>query len=122
VARLARRLGLVATLAASAIGLASCGGGANPDALTACRGIHRALLAYDQSLHARTRAARGALQQQATDDAAAVEHDAAMAASADGGYAGLMTLLQQSQELPFADVAPGLRGACNSINAGTNGF
>ncbi|HUD70111.1 MAG TPA: hypothetical protein VMQ40_07720 [Acidimicrobiales bacterium] len=119
-ARLTRRASVAAAIAAAMIGLASCGGGANQDAVAACRGIHRALIAYDRSLHAPNAAVAAADQQQATHDAAGVETEAAMAASGDGAYAGLMTLLQQSQELPFANVAPGLRSACNSISAGTN--
>jgi hypothetical protein len=101
------------------VALASCGG-ANSDAVAACHGVKRALVAYDQSLHAPSAAAAVADQQQATHDAAAVESDAAMAASADGSYAGLMTLLQQAQELPFANVAAGLRSACSSITSGVN--
>ena len=119
-ARLTRRAGVAVALAAAAIGLASCGGGANQDAIAACRGIHRALVSYDRSLHARSAAAANADQEAATHDAAAVEGEAAMAASADGAYAGLATLLQESQELPFANVAVGLQSACVSINSGTN--
>jgi hypothetical protein len=120
VARLIRRVSFAAAIAAAAIGLASCGGGANQDAIAACRGIHRALLAYDQSLHAPTAAVAAADLQRATHDAASVESQAAMAASSDGSYAGLMTLLQQSEEVPFGNVEAGLRSACASINAGTN--
>lgn len=119
-ARLTRRASVAVAIAAATIGLASCGGGANQDALAACRGIHHALISYDRSLHAPSPAVAAAEQQQATHDAAGVESVAAMAASDDGAYAGLMTLLQQSQELPFANVAPALRSACSSISAGTN--
>jgi hypothetical protein len=120
VARLTKRASVAVAIAAAAIGLASCGGGANQDAIAACRGIHRALVSYDRSLHAPNAAAAAADQQEATHDAAGAESDAAMAASADGSYAGLATLLQQSQELPFANVATGLQSACAEINSGTN--
>lgn len=119
-ARLKRRAGVAVALAAAAIGLASCGGGANQDAVAACRGIHRALVSYDRSLHAPSAAAANADDRQATHDAAGVESQAAMAASADGAYSGLATLLQQAQELPFANVAAGLQSACAAINSGTN--
>jgi hypothetical protein len=120
VARLTRRAGVAVAIAAAAIGLASCGGGANQDAVTACRSIHRALRIYDRSLHAPSAIVAAAEQQQATHLAASVENQAAMAASSDGAYAGLMTLLQQSQEVPFGDVATGLRSACASITSRTN--
>lgn len=119
-ARLTRQAGVAAVIAAATIGLASCGGGANPDALAACRSIRQALKVYDRSLHAPSRAVAATEQQEASDLAAGAENEAAMAASADGAYGGLMTLLQQTQEVPFADVALGLRSACTTVNSPTN--
>ena len=102
--------------------LASCGGGPNGDAVATCRGVHRALVAYDRSLTATTPAAGAADVAEALHDMALVQHDASMANSADGSYNALMTLVQQAQELPFGNVAAALRATCASISSPTGGL
>jgi hypothetical protein len=99
--------------------LASCGGGPNTDAVAACKGVHLALAAYHRSLAAPTRALAAADVADAVHQLALVQHDAAMANSADGSYNALMTLLQESQELPFANVAPALGAACSAVTSPT---
>jgi hypothetical protein len=120
VARLSRPLALAAAGVAAAIGLAACGGGSNADAIAACRGVHRAVIAYDASLTARSSAARAADLRTAAHDVALVQQDAAMANSGDGSYDALMTLLQQAQEVPFSDVVPALTTVCKTIDSPTN--
>ncbi len=119
-ARLSRRTGVVVALVAAGIGLASCGGGTNSDALAACRGVHAAIHDYDESLQATTRAQRAADLLGAQRQVASVQQDAALANSADGGYNALMTLLQQAQEVPFRDVVPALTQVCSTITSTTN--
>jgi hypothetical protein len=117
---LTRRAGVVTAFVAAAIALASCGGGANGDALKACHGVHLALGAYHQALAARTSAARAADLSDAEHQISLVQSDAALADSADGGYDALMTLLQQAQELPFRDVAPALAAVCIAVTSPTS--
>jgi prophage DNA circulation protein len=105
----------------AAVLLASCGGGANGDAIATCHGVNRALVAYDRSLVAPTPTAAAADLATALHDVALVQHAASMANSADGSYNALMTLVQQAQELPFADVAAALRSACASVTSPTGG-
>lgn len=116
-AGLTRRAAVVATLLAAAIGLASCGGGTNADAVTTCHGVHLALIDYHRSLHAATPAARRADLREAQHQMALVQAAAAMANSQDGTYNALMTLVQQSQEMAFAYVAPALSSACAAITS-----
>jgi len=120
VAGLTRRALVATTLLVAAIGLASCGGGPNADALKTCHGVHLALVAYDRSLHAATTAARGADLRDAQHQMVLVQSAAAMANSQDGTYNALMTLVQQSQEMSFSYVAPALRSACASITSSSS--
>ena len=119
-ARLNRRVVVAAGLLAAGIGLASCGGGTNSDALAACRGVHTAIVDYDGSLRATTAAERAADLLSAERVIASVQQDAALANSADGGYNALMPLLQQAQEVPFRDVVPALTQVCGTITSPTN--
>jgi hypothetical protein len=116
------RLGAAGVAAVAAVLLASCGGGPNSDAVATCRGVHHALVAYDRSLVARTPAVAAADLAAALHDVALVQHAASMANSADGTYNALMTLVQQAQALPFADVAAALRSSCASITSPTGGL
>jgi hypothetical protein len=116
VAGLTRRLAAAATALAAAVVLASCGGGTNPDALAACKGIKAALADYDASRHATPRRA-AALLRDAHHQVARVQEDAALANSADGSYDALMTLVQEAEVMPFHDVADALRAACSAIDA-----
>lgn len=118
-ARLSRRLGLAAAAVAAAAGLAACGGGQNADAVAACHGVHLALAAYTRSLTAPTKAQVTADLLDAQHQVALVMHDAAMANSQDGSYDALMTLLQQAQEVPFANVVPALRAECTAVDSTT---
>lgn len=118
-ARLIRPLGVAAVALAASLALAACGGGANASAVRACKGVHLALLAYDRSLVASNPAAAQSDLAQAVRDVAAVQGDAAMANSQDGSYDALMTLIQQAQELPFANVAPALKASCATITSPT---
>jgi hypothetical protein len=111
---------MAVAIVAAAAGLASCGGGANDDAVAACRGVHRAVAAYDASRTAPTAAARAADLQRASRAVALVQQDAAMANSSDGSYDALMTLLQQAQEVPFGDVVDALTTVCKTIDSPTN--
>jgi hypothetical protein len=108
---------LVAVALTAAAGLSACGGGANANALTACRGVHRALVDYDRSKLAPTPAIAAADVLDAQHQIALVMRDAAMANSEDGGYDALMTLMQQAQEVPFKDVANALRAVCKAVTA-----
>ncbi len=119
-ARLTRRLAAGAAAVASAIGLASCGGGANGEAIAACRGVHLAIVAYDASLTARTSAQRAADLLDATHQISLVQQDGALANSSDGSYDALMTLLQQAQEVPFKDVEPALAQVCSEVTSSSN--
>ena len=115
-AGLSRRLAAAATALATAVLLASCGGGTNPDALAACKGIKAALADYDASQHAATPQERAALLRDAHHQVARVQGDAALANSADGSYDALMTIVQEAEVMPFHDVAAALRAACSSID------
>ena len=106
-------------LLAAAVGLASCGGGSNADALKTCRGVSIALADYHRAQSARSPAARRADLLGAQRQMALVQADAAMANSQDGSFDALMTLVQESQEMPFANVAPALRSACAAITSTT---
>lgn len=117
-ARLKRGLAAFAAVAASAAGLSACGGGPNADALAACRGVHQASVAFNRSLHDRGAAAARDLED-AKRDLADVSQDAGLANSADGSYNALMTLLQQAQDLPLANVMPALRSTCRGITSST---
>jgi hypothetical protein len=107
-------------LLAAAIGLASCGGGTNADALKTCHGVHLALVDYVRSRSAPTPGARRADLRDAQHQMALVQADAAMANSQDGSFDALMTLVQESQEMAFANVAAALRGACAAITSTTS--
>ena len=120
-ARLTRRIVLGTVPMSGAVGLSSCGGGTNADAVAACRGVHRALVDYDRSLHAPTPAIAADDLLDAQHQIALEMHDAAMANSEDGAYNALMTLMQQAQEVPFNDVANALRAACKAVNS-PNGY
>jgi hypothetical protein len=119
VARLSRRLGLAIAALAASLALAACGGGANASALDACKNVHRALLSYQRSLVAPSPEQARADVAQAVHDVAAAQGQAAMANSQDGSYDALMTLIQQAQELPFGNVAPALKAACDTITSPT---
>jgi hypothetical protein len=120
VAGLIRGALVAAALVAGAVGLASCGGGPNGDALKTCHGVHLALADYHRSLTAATPAARSADLRDAQHQMALVQADAAMANSQDGSFDALMTLVQESQEMAFANVAPALRSACSAITSTTS--
>jgi hypothetical protein len=107
-------------LVAATMGLASCGGGPNSDALKTCHGVGLALIDYHHSLGAPSAAARSADLRAAQHEMALVQADAAMANSEDGSFDALMTLVQESQEMSFANVAPALRAACESITSSTS--
>ncbi|HEV3212681.1 MAG TPA: hypothetical protein VGZ03_04715 [Acidimicrobiales bacterium] len=119
-AGLTRRAGVAAILVAAAVGLASCGGGPNGDALKTCHGVHLALVDYYRSRTAPTAAARRADLRDAQHQMALVQPAAAMANSEDGSFDALMTLVQQSQEMAFSNVAPALRSACAAITSTTS--
>jgi len=120
VAGLTRRAGVAAAVLAGAIGLASCGGGQNGDALKACHGVHLALADYYRARAASTPAGRAADLRGAQHQMALVQAVAAMANSEDGSFDALMTLVQESQEMAFANVAPALRSACAAITSTTS--
>lgn len=119
-AGLTRGATVAATLLAAAIGLASCGGGPNADALKTCHGVRLALIDYHRSLHAPTPAASRADLRSAQHQMVLILSAAAMANSQDGTYNALMTLVQQSQEMSFAYVAPALQSACAAITSSTS--
>lgn len=120
-ARLIRRPAALAAVVLAGALLTACGGGTNPDALATCRGVHRAAVAYNRSVHERGPAARREALA-AKQDLADVEQDAGLANSSDGSYNALMTLLQQSQVLPLANVMPALEQTCSAITSSTNSF
>lgn len=107
-------------VAVAGIALAACGGGASDDAVAACRGVHVAITDYDRSLTAPTKALAATDVAAAQHQIAEVMSDGAMADSGDGSYNALMTLLQQAQEVPFANVVPALRASCAFITSPTN--
>lgn len=119
-AGLIRRAGVAAMLVAAAVGLASCGGGSNADALKTCQGVHLALADYARARTAPTQAARLADLRGAQHQMSLVQADAAMANSQDGSFDALMTLVQESQEMPFTNVAPALQAACEAITSTTS--
>lgn len=121
-AGLRRRAGAAAIVLAAAVGLASCGGGPNADALKTCHGVRLAIVDYHRALHAHSPAARRADLLDAQHQMANVVADAAMANSQDGSFDALMTLVQQSQEMGFAPVEPALRSACAAITSPTGYF
>jgi len=117
VAGLTRRTGVAAAVLAAAIGLASCGGGTNQDALATCRGVHRALVDWARAERDRSPAARAAEIQAAHHQIALVQSDAALADSADGTYDALMTEVQEAAVMPFQNVAPTLRATCAAVTS-----
>jgi hypothetical protein len=119
VARLRRRSAQLACGVAAALLLAACGGGPNAYAVTACKGITRALADYHRSLHARSPSAATSYLDAAQHQINLIMHDAAMANSQDGSYDALMTLVQQAQELPFGNVAGALADTCRAVNSPT---
>ena len=121
-ARLTRRVALAIAALSAAAGLAACGGGVNADAVAACHGVHRALAAYDRSLHATNAAARAADLLDAQHQIALEMHTAAMANAQDGTYDALVTMMQQAQEVPFRNVAPALRAECSTILSANGGY
>jgi hypothetical protein len=107
-------------LVAAAIGLASCGGGTNADALKTCHGVRLAAMDVERAKHAPSLAARRADLLDAQRQMANVVADAAMANSQDGSFDALMTLVQESQEMGFPTVEPALLFACRAINSPTS--
>jgi hypothetical protein len=107
-------------LLAAAMGLASCGGGTNADALKTCQGVHLAVADVHRAQHAPSRAARRADLLDAQRQMANVVADAAMANSEDGSFDALMTLVQESQEMGFPSVEPALTYACKAIDSPTS--
>ena len=119
-AGLRRRVAAVALALAAGVGIASCGGGSNGDAIATCHGVRLALAAYARSLTATTAAARAADVRDAHRQLAAVQSDAAFANSADGSYDALMTLVQEGQVMPIENVAAALRASCAAVTSSTS--
>ncbi|HEV3328391.1 MAG TPA: hypothetical protein VGZ33_03260 [Acidimicrobiales bacterium] len=119
-AGLTRRAGAAAMLLAAAMGLASCGGGTNADALKTCQGVRLAAADVHRAQRAPSSAARRADLLDAQRQMANVVADAAMANSEDGSFDALMTLVQESQEMGFPNVEPALTYACKAIDSPTS--
>ncbi len=105
---------------AATVGLASCGGGTNADALAACRSLSIAFHDYAVSRHVRTPAGRAAELRLVDARVSVAEADAAEANSQDGSYDALMTQLQQAEEVPFGGIEPALRASCDTITSPNN--
>lgn len=119
-ARLSRRLGVPVAAVAATVGLASCGGGTNADALSACRSLTIAFHAYAVAQHARTPARRAAELHLVDERVSIAEADAAEANSQDGSYDAFMTQLQQAEEEPFGAIEPTLQASCDTITSPNN--
>ena len=103
------------------MGLASCGGGTNADAIATCQGVHLAVrLRPSRRARAVARGATGADLLDAQRQMALVVADAAMANSEDGSYDALMTLVQAGPGVPFPTSSPALTDVCKTIDSPTN--
>jgi uncharacterized protein YqgV (UPF0045/DUF77 family) len=114
VARVARRIRVIAVLAVAGVALSSCGnGGAIADARTSCKSVDRAITLQKRSDAPNISASqRRTLRQNAMSTLLKATPSAAAATSIDGSWNALMTTINEAERVPLENLVPSLTRLC----------
>jgi len=121
VARLARALGVVATLTVASALLSACGsGGAIADARKSCVDVKAALVLQEQSEQSGLSSSRqNALEAHALSELLKATPSAAAATSIDGTWNPLMTTINEAERVPIKDLVASLTRLCRVADSST---
>jgi hypothetical protein len=121
VARLARAVGVLATLTVASALLSACGsGGAVADARKSCVDVKAALVIQKESEQPGLSAAQqNALASNAMSELLKATPSAAAATSIDGSWNPLMTTINEAERVPVKDLVASLTRLCKVADSST---